>query len=191
MRVSINYHDRLLEVLNSNKNAINISIEKLVRVISEVAVSNNHVWLIGNGGSASTVEHFEVDLSFVKNDHMRSFSKISALTSNSALITATANDIDFSHLFSLILQRKAQKNDLLIALSASGNSENIINCVKKANQMGLKTFSVIGFNGGKLKGLANDEIIVSSNIGEYEVVEDIHLSIFHAVKMKLIEIHIN
>ena len=189
--MSINYHERLLEVLNSNKDAINISIEKLVRVVSEVAVSNNHVWLIGNGGSASTVEHFEVDLSFVKNDHMRSFSKISALTSNSALITATANDIDFSHLFSLILQRKAQKNDLLIALSASGNSENIINCVKKANQMGLKTFSVIGFNGGKLKGLANDEIIVSSNIGEYEVVEDIHLSIFHAVKMKLIEMHIN
>lgn len=183
--------DRLIEVLTENNKAIYEGIETLASIISSTFRRSNNVWLVGNGGSASTVEHFETDMSLLKYEQLRDFSKIGALTSNSSLITAAANDLSYQEIFSRILERKSRSGDLLLAVSASGNSENIINCVNYATRSNIETFALIGFDGGKLKGICKNEILIETRIGEYEIVEDIHLAVFHGVKLRLIEIFSN
>ena len=146
---------------------------------------NRSVWIIGNGGSASTAEHFETDLSFVRDDHRKNLPRVNSLTSNSALVTATSNDVSFQELFKVMLTKKAQAGDLLISISASGNSPNILYALTQAKALELRTFSLLGFDGGKSITQSDDAILVSTEVGEYGIVEDIHLSICHAVKFEI------
>lgn len=148
---------------------------------------NRSVWIIGNGGSASTAEHFETDLSFVRDRNLEILPNVNSLTSNSALVTATSNDVSFQELFKVMLTRKAQSGDLLIAISASGNSPNILNALTLAKALRLRTFSLLGFDGGESVTQSDDAILVLTEVGEYGIVEDIHLSICHAVSARIRE----
>lgn len=144
------------------------------------------IWLLGNGGSASTVEHFETDLAFLRIKNTKAtLPYVSAITSNSALVTAAANDISYDEVFKTILMRRVKTGDVLICVSASGNSENLIRAVEFAKQVGIFTFSLLGFDGGALKNLSDEVIHIVSPIGEYGIVEDVHLSIFHAVSAEI------
>lgn len=182
----MNYHSRLISVLEENMKNINEGIATLSDCIKETLNNGKFVWLIGNGGSASTIEHFETDLNFIRFPLFDISSKVIALTSNSSLFSAAANDDSYSEVFAALIRKKTNQGDLLITVSASGNSPNIINAIKKAKELGLTTFSIIGFDGGKNLGLSDFEILIKSEIGEYEVVEDIHLSIFHATKLRIL-----
>ena len=136
------YHNRLAEVISFNKERIDVGIKVLVQeIISRVKLSKN-IWLIGNGGSASTAEHFETDLTFIRQDTLTGFPLVTALTSNSALVTALSNDLSYDEVFSVLIKRKARKEDLLIAISASGNSKNIENAILQAKSQGVKTFLI-------------------------------------------------
>ena len=179
-----NYFTFLSSLLDKDK--IRLNINEATDVILDCISNENSIWIIGNGGSASTAEHFETDLSFVRHQINALKIRASALTSNSALITAIANDIGFENIFSHQLLRKAIKGDLCIVISASGKSSNLIKAVKIAKQIGLRTIGLLGFDGGELAKQVDFSIIVETEIGKYGPVEDVHLAICHAISENLL-----
>jgi D-sedoheptulose 7-phosphate isomerase len=169
-------------------NLLDISEETMsefARQISDTLLKGKSVWLIGNGGSASTAEHFETDLSFVRLGSMIKKSKVCALSSNSSLISAIANDLGYEHIFSHQLMRRAEPEDLCIVISASGNSENLVHAVHVCNDIGVGVIGLLGFDGGKLIQLIDDVILINSEIGRYGPVEDAHLAICHSLSGRI------
>jgi len=156
-------------------------IVEIVNRLVECIERDSHIWIMGNGGSASTAEHFETDLSFVR--HGYNFPQVfaTALTSNSALITAIANDIGFEKVFSHQITRKARQGDLCFMISASGNSVNLIDAAIKCRSLGIDSICLVGFDGGELMKIVDYSILVSTEVGKYGPVEDIHLAICHEI----------
>ena len=179
-----NYFTILESLLREEE--LTLNVKRATQIILDCISNKNSIWILGNGGSASTAEHFETDLSFVRYDKKTLKINASALTSNSSLITAISNDIGFEKIFSHQLQRKASKGDLCIVISASGNSLNLINGVKVAKLMGLTSIGLLGFDGGELAGQVDFSIIVKTEIGKYGPVEDAHLAICHAISQELL-----
>jgi D-sedoheptulose 7-phosphate isomerase len=163
------------------------SIGQIVQVLEEVYHRRGQIFVIGNGGSAATASHMMNDLSKGTLGHNPDkqgssgwprFRAIS-LTDNVSLMTAWANDTDYNHIFSEPLKTLAQRDDVLIAISASGNSPNIIAAVEAAKAMGMKVIGLTGFGGGKLAGIADVSFIVPSD--KYGPVEDIHMILDHII----------
>ena len=179
-----NYFTFLQSLLG--KEELNLSIKKASQIIFDCISNKNSIWILGNGGSASTAEHFETDLCFVRYEKKGLKINASALTGNSALITAISNDIGFERVFSHQLERKASRGDLCVVISASGNSLNLINAVKVAKQMELKSIGLLGFDGGELASQVDFSIVVNTETGKYGPVEDIHLAICHAISQNLL-----
>lgn len=143
------------------------------------------VFFVGNGGSAATASHFSQDLAEVgRKAKVRSFKTLS-LTDNVPFITAVGNDYGYDKVFSIQLLELFDKEDVLVAISASGNSPNVIEAVKYANENGGTTVGLVGFDGGRLSKLCDHVIHVISNKGEYGPVEDIHLIINHMITSHL------
>src|SRR5437667_6445504 len=141
------------------------------------------VFVIGNGGSGSNASHFCEDLGKCTlrrddfdNDQKRRL-RILSLTDNTPYILAWANDEGFDRVFSEQLKNLADPGDLLIAISGSGNSPNILRAVEWANRNGVATFGCTGFSGGKLKGMAQKCFHVA--LDDMGIVESIHLTAFH------------
>lgn len=132
------------------------------------------VYVIGNGGSASTAEHIALDLARNAGDPVRAI----ALT-NIGTLTATANDDGYDSAFDAQVSTYGVQGDLLIALSGSGNSINILTAVARARRMHMATFALLGFDGGAAKNAANYSLVVPSN--HYGVIEDVHLMVGHMV----------
>ena len=175
MMAKTEYSRFLLDLLDG----IDLNFGAIVEEIVNCIDGGNSIWIMGNGGSASTAEHLETDLSFVRLGSAISSIKVSALTANSALITAIANDIGFEHVFSHQLFRKANSGDICILISASGNSANLVLATQTAKKLNLITIGILGFDGGKLADLVDYPVIVSTEIGKYGPVEDVHLAICH------------
>lgn len=172
---SSDYSRYLVQLLEQNT----FNLHEIVREVMACIERNNSIWIMGNGGSASTAEHLETDLSFVRLGETFPSLKVSTLTANSALITAIANDIGFEFIFSHQLIRKAAPGDLCIAISASGNSPNLLQAISTAKHINLVTVGILGFDGGKLADMVDFSVIVKTELGKYGPVEDIHLSICH------------
>ena len=171
------YFDFLSSLLSIPESDLNAAAGSILQCIAD----QNSIWIMGNGGSASTAEHFETDLSFIRMGNSFPKANVSALTGNSSLISAIANDIGYENVFSHQLFRKAKPGDLCILISASGNSENLIKAAIAAKEIGLNTFGLLGFDGGKLVQILDSSIIVRTEIGKYGPVEDLHLAICHAL----------
>ena len=174
-----NYFIFLRNLLDTDE--IQPGINQIVADIMGCILRGNSIWILGNGGSASTAEHFETDLSFVRHENKTMKVKATALTSNSSLLSAIANDIGFEKIFSHQLHRKAIKGDLCIMISASGNSQNLIQATKIAKQMNLRSVGLLGFDGGKLAKVLDFSLVITTEKGKYGPVEDIHLMICHAI----------
>ena len=156
-------------------------LEKLFTVIEKAHAAGQQIFVIGNGGSAATASHMMNDLNKGtlghKGDAPWKRFKVIALTDNVSLMTAWANDTDYNTVFSEPLKNLANRGDVLIAISASGNSPNIITAVEVAKQLGVKVLGLGGFTGGKLAQLADVCVVVPSN--DYGPVEDVHMIIDH------------
>jgi D-sedoheptulose 7-phosphate isomerase len=155
-------------------------IVEVAQILLERNRSDGYIYVIGNGGSATTASHFSVDLgvgSCRRGVKLRAIS----LVDNSGSLTATGNDTSFDLIYSNQLEHLASKRDTLIIISASGNSMNLLSAARKAIQLGMYTISMTGFDGGALKNLTDTNFHVNSPIGEYGVVEDLHLSICHRI----------
>lgn len=144
------------------------------------------VFLIGNGGSASAASHFCNDLNIgtlsSKNSVKKRMRAIS-LTDNVSVMTAWANDTDYALIFEQQLRNLADPGDILVAISGSGNSQNIIKAVEYANRAGIETVGFSGFDGGMLKEISN--LNVHIDLHNMEMVESIHAMIFHYLSLKL------
>ena len=149
--------------------------------------SNQSIYVIGNGGSAANASHFAQDLAkgiFFEKPVAKTMKAIS-LTDNIAHITAIANDTGYQNIFSAQLNTYAQDSDVLICISGSGNSENIVEAVKAAKQKNMFVIGVTGFDGGQLKPMANFSVHVP--LHEMCTVESIHSIIFHLIVLELRE----
>lgn len=163
-----NYIKHLKEVLNS------LDLDKVDLIKDLIHNCTGTIYLIGNGGSASTAEHFAIDL-------LNSNKKAISLVSNMADITAIANDLGYDKVFSFQLDSlKPNLDDLLIAISVSGESKNIIEAAKDAT---CPVIAMTGLVGGRLKDLADVTLFVPSSL--VQIVEDVHLIIEHSISREL------
>jgi D-sedoheptulose 7-phosphate isomerase len=160
-------------------------IKALADAIYDCYEKSRFVFVIGNGGSGSNASHFCEDLGKctllredLDNDKKKRL-RILSLTDNTPYILALGNDEGFERVFVEQLKNLASPGDLLVAISGSGNSPNIIKAVEWANRNGLKTFGCTGYNGGKLRTLAHQGLHVP--LEDMGIVESIHLTAFHWV----------
>src|SRR5438034_1558515 len=162
-----------------------LEVQALADAIWSAYLRRALVFLIGNGGSGSNASHFCEDLGKCTlrredfdNDHKKRL-RILSLTDNTPYILAWANDEGFERVFVEQLKNLASPGDLLVAISGSGNSPNILRAVEWANRHGLRTFGCTGFGGGKLRSMAHEGLHVP--LDDMGIVESIHLSAFHWV----------
>lgn len=159
----------------------NSNIEAIEEIITLLDKTKGKVYIIGNGGSAATASHMVNDLGVgLKRRNIKNL-QVQSLSENSSVCTALANDIGYKNIFYMQLKDKITKDDILIAISCSGNSKNIIKVVKYAKKRGAKVIGLTGFNGGKLKKFADINFHVATKKGEYGIVEDMHSIVNHII----------
>lgn len=160
-------------------------IERIANIIFEAYKKGKQVFIMGNGGSASTASHCA--LGFEKQSAVEGKPRIKSksLTDNVALITALANDIDYASIFEEQLINQLDEGDVVIGISASGNSPNVLQAIKYGTDKGAIAIGFIGFGGGRLKELADECIVLSST--NYGQVEDTHLALTHIISDMLKE----
>jgi len=155
-------------------------IGKFIDLLNETRKRGHQILVFGNGGSAATASHFANDIMAGPRCWENPYRTI-ALTDNVALITAIGNDHGYDKIFVLQLQALMRKGDLVIGISASGNSPNVIQAMEYAKQHGGTTVGWTGFDGGALAKMVDLNLHVPTAKGEYGPVEDIHMVIDHLV----------
>lgn len=161
------------------------ALHQWANLIYECWEKGRFVFIFGNGGSGTTASHMAEDLgksTLLQSDLRDSTKKrlkVLSLTDNAGWIMAIGNDLGYDQIFVQQLMNYASAGDLAIAISGSGNSPNVLQAVEWANQHGLQTFCLTGYDGGKLKGLQQDGLQVA--LDDMGMVESIHLCLFHWV----------
>jgi D-sedoheptulose 7-phosphate isomerase len=138
------------------------------------------VFFIGNGGSAATASHFANDLSIGTNEYDKPF-RVLSLTDNVPVLTAIGNDFGYEQIFVRQLRVLARKGDVVVGISASGNSPNLLNAFEYARSAGIRTVAITSFDGGKMKLMADEGIHVPTAPKEYGPAEDAHMVLDHLV----------
>lgn len=147
--------------------------------LERARAEERHIFVFGNGGSAATASHFAADLSKNTRRAYLPHFRVTCLNDNMAMFSAYGNDEGYDSVFAEPLKTLARAGDIAIAISASGNSPNVLRAVETANALGLHTVGFAGFDGGKLGQLAQRCIIIPSTA--YEHIEDAHLMLCHAL----------
>ena len=171
------YTDRVFKALRSVSDE---AVRVLVDVLVDAQVSGQTVFVVGNGGSATTASHMVTDLG-VGSQRFGAGVRAFSLSDNSGVVTAVANDAAFDGIFSEQLQLLAREGDVLVAISASGNSPNLLKAAMTAQRMNMRVVSLTGFSGGHLKELADVAVHVETEDGDYGPAEDAHLVLNHMV----------
>jgi len=173
----------LEEVASSVAKLPRAQIAAFAETVERAYRDDRQVFVIGNGGSASTASHMACDLA--KNIYpagalagIRRF-RVVSLTDNVALITALANDCGYDRVFAEQLSYYVRTGDLVIAISASGNSPNVLEALVAARAAGARTAALLGFDGGRARDLADTAVVINSR--DYGHVEDAHLVVNHLV----------
>ncbi len=154
------------------------TIEQAIEALIGTSLAGGTVFLFGNGGSASLASHFACDLCKGTLDVAFQPFRAIALTDNIPMMTAWANDFGYEHIFAEQLKTLGRPSDLTFAISASGNSPNVLNALRVARERGMFTVGMTGFQGGKMKGLCDVSVVIPSD--NMQIIEDLHLSIAHA-----------
>ena len=178
---------KVLDAIAKYISGVSVTLEKLpidkiaevVDLLEKARLEGNKVFIFGNGGSAATASHFASDLSKGAIREGKPRIKAFALTDNIPLLTAWANDTSYENVFAEQLENCVDPGDIVIGISGSGNSPNVLKGVNVAKNKGATAIGFIGFDGGKLKSLADIAIIVPSH--NMEQVEDIHLLLEHVI----------
>lgn len=177
----LHYLNEVLEGIDPN------AIARFVRVLQAARTRGATVYFIGNGGSAATASHFANDLAIGTNSYEKPF-RVVSLTDNQAIITAIGNDFGYEEIFVRQLRVVGKPGDVLVAISASGNSPNLIRAMEYAASVEIKTVAITAFDGGRMKQIADDGIHVPTALKEYGPAEDAHMVIDHLVGSYLIRV---
>ena len=171
----------------------NIDFNKLIKIINilELAYKNKNkkVMVCGNGGSAALANHFACDHQKILNEVKPFKPFVLSLASNTPLMTAISNDRKYENVFCDQIKQIGKKSDILITISSSGDSENIIKAIKVAKSMSIKTISFTGFNGGRSKNLADHNVHVKSQ--NYGIIESLHHTIMNLISQYLKNIYLS
>lgn len=170
----LNYLTRILSGFNIEE------ISNFVKVLLEARECGAQIFFMGNGGSAATASHFANDLAIGTRSWSKPF-QATSLADNLAIVTAISNDDGYENIFTRQLQALLKKGDTVVAISASGNSKNLINAIEYANNKGSTTVGVTSFDGGKLRKAAKLTVHVPANKGEYGPAEDAHMALNHLI----------
>jgi D-sedoheptulose 7-phosphate isomerase len=163
------------------------AVQTMVNMFLEARERGNIIFFAGNGGSAATASHFSQDLGEVGRKVNQAGFKTMSLTDNVSQITAIGNDYGYEYIFSIQLKEIFRSGDVLVVISASGNSPNVVNAVEMAKRLGGQTIGLVGFDGGKLSHLCDHIVHVRTPKGEYGPVEDVHMILDHMVTSFLID----
>ncbi len=154
-------------------------IARVVETLQNARLEGRKVFVMGNGGSASTANHFVCDLAKnTRHDSLPHF-RVIGLTDNMAIFSAYANDEGYENVFAAQLANLVEAEDVVIAISASGNSANVVKAIQEAKSYNAVTVGFTGFTGGKLASLVDIQVHVDSYVIEH--VEDIHLMLEHMI----------
>jgi D-sedoheptulose 7-phosphate isomerase len=157
----------------------NDKVESFYDMIYYAIKDNKRIYVIGNGGSAAIASHFQGDFVKCVAEDSNLVPQVMSLVDNSPIVTALANDISYDKVFSKQIEWYGNDDDLLIAISSSGNSLNIVNAVKEAKYKNMKVVSISGFGGGEISKLSHLSIVINSD--NYGIVEDATSAILHYI----------
>lgn len=169
-----NYISKLCLTLGKNNGH---EIEALGKALLDAWRTGRFIYLCGNGGSAANAIHLANDLIYGAGMKSGSGLRAEALSANTAVLTCLANDIGYENIYAEQIRIKAEAGDVLIVLSGSGNSENVVRAIEIAKTIGVKTFAILGYSGGKCKELAHHSI--HFEIDDMQIAEDLQLMVGH------------
>ena len=156
-------------------------VSDIVNTLEETIEKKSRIYILGNGGSAATASHMVNDLGAgLRRRDVINFD-VTSLGDNSPVVTAIANDIGYENIFYMQMKGHINADDVVVAISCSGESPNIIKAVDYAKDLGCKIIGVTGFNGGYLKKISNINFHVDAPEGEYGLVEDAHMILDHII----------
>jgi D-sedoheptulose 7-phosphate isomerase len=160
-------------------------IDQVIDLLHAARMSRRTIFIMGNGGSAATASHMVCDLAKNTRMHELPSMRVIGLADNMAILSALSNDEGYENAFAGQLENLVQPNDIVLAISASGNSPNVLKAVALANQMGARTIAMTGFDGGKLGKMVEINLHIPSHIIEH--VEDLHMVLDHILTTALRE----
>ncbi|MBF0419903.1 MAG: SIS domain-containing protein [Magnetococcales bacterium] len=162
-------------------------VAAFVRTLLEARECGATVFFMGNGGSASTASHFANDIAIGTNSYHKPF-RVQSITDNTSIVTAIANDFGYSEIFERQLRLLGRRGDVVVGISASGNSHNLLKAFETAKEMGIKTVALTAFDGGKMRQIADEGIHVPTGMKEYGPAEDAHMVLDHLIGAYLIQL---
>jgi D-sedoheptulose 7-phosphate isomerase len=173
-------NDYLELVVDKLKELNRKDMVRFVDMLLEAFENERFIFIFGNGGSAATASHFMCDFLKGVSYKLEKRFKVISLNDNIPTLMAYANDVSYDEIFVEPLKNFVKKDDLVIGISGSGNSPNVIKALEYANNTGAKTVAVCGYTGGKIKEIASHS--VHTKVDNMEVSEDIHMVIAHCMK---------
>ena len=188
--INITHLDKIKHYFNELQKTLNridpYPIDMAIKRLHQARMDGQQIFIMGNGGSASTASHFVCDLA--KNTRLPNMPhyKVIGLTDNMAILSAYANDEGYENVFAMQLANLVNPDDIVIGISTSGNSPNVLRGIDLANKIGAVTIGFTGFDSGKLGDMVDIHIHVPSD--SIERVEDIHLVLEHLITQVLREI---
>jgi len=153
------------------------SINAVITAILDAYNADASIYIFGNGGSASTASHFQNDFNKGISERLEKKFNFVCLNDNVPTVMAIANDSGYEYIFEHQLKGKLKENDLVIAISGSGNSENVIRAIEYAKSQGIKTVGITGYDGGKLAKLV--DVSFNVPIDDMQITEDVHMVLDH------------
>lgn len=171
-----------IERLKSLLDKIDVEvIQKIVDELEKTKKHNSRIYILGNGGSSATASHMVNDLGAgLRRREIRNFD-VTSLGDNTPVVTAISNDIGYENSFYMQMKGLISSHDVIIAISCSGDSPNIVKAVSYAKDLGCTIVGITGFNGGYLKEVSDICFHVDAPEGEYGLVEDVHMILDHII----------
>lgn len=163
------------------------AVNEVLNLLIDTAKKHKRIYIFGNGGSSATASHFQNDFGKGISEYVDDKFRFQCLNDNVATLMAVANDIGFEEVFRFQLNGVIEPGDVVIAISGSGNSKNVINAVEYAKKCGNKVIGLTGYNGGKLKELSDISLHVPIN--SMQVTEDVHM-VFDHLMMSILYQHL-
>lgn len=170
------HFDEHAQVVKASYNLNSKAILDATKQISDSLSKGGTLFLCGNGGSAADSQHLSAEL-VGRFEKERKALRAIALTTDSSILTCVGNDYGYEHIFSRQLEALAKAGDVLLAISTSGSSDNVVNAIKQANTLGLNTIALVGSTGGEAKKLAHLAILIPS--AKTARIQEVHILIGH------------
>lgn len=164
------------------------AVADVIDVFVQACQHDKTIFFVGNGGSAATAEHFANDLTVGASSGGGPLFRAVSLTSNVATLTCIANDVGYIHVFERQLSNLMRAGDVVVGISASGNSSNVVRALQYAADHGGVPVAVVGFDGGQIKNIAKHVIHLPSPKGDYGPVEDVQLVLDHLITQYLADL---